>query len=603
MKKTTISALLLSALLTAIGTEAPAQTKPDTWTAQDALGRKIGTTDQYGKPRKNKVVGMFFVIWHGVHGYDRPASNPDNAVMVPTAADSLSPYDNQKIIDANPQNPQYGAEHAMHHWGEPYLGYYVANDEWVIRKHAQMLSDAGVDMIMFDVTNQAIYLPVVKQICDVYTKMRKEGNKTPQISFIFNTNAKETLENLFDSFYGKNLYKELWFRWKGKPLIFCPPEGITPDMAGFFTVRHSWFCSAWDWFGDGHDKCPWADIYPQKYGWHDRPDKPEMIAVSPATHPIVTNDMKQVGRSYHDGAQPDKEHWRSGEELCFREQFERAMEVDPEFIYFSGWNEWTAMRFVNPGGIHKVGEYDCKKGDSYFVDLFNHEFSRDIEPLRGDFGDNYYYQLCDFIRRYKGVEPTPVYSAYQTIDLGDMQAWNKVKAEFADDKGDVFHRNHYGYGSVGQYVNNTGRNDILTAKVANDGKTLYFYVRTAAPVTPFSDPKWMRLFLDVKGSESGNWEGFQYRINNDVTDNKTSLEKSLNGWNWQKIADLDYRVAGNELVVAVPAQAIGIANANDFAIDFKWIDNAVEEGDIQECLSDGDAAPNGRFRYRYQFKK
>ena len=177
---------------------------------------------------------MFFVIWHGVHGYDRPASNPDNAVMVPTAADSLSPYDNQKIIDANPQNPQYGAEHAMHHWGEPYLGYYVANDEWVIRKHAQMLSDAGVDMIMFDVTNQAIYLPVVKQICDVYTKMRKEGNKTPQISFIFNTNAKETLENLFDSFYGKNLYKELWFRWKGKPLIFCPPEGITPDMAGFF---------------------------------------------------------------------------------------------------------------------------------------------------------------------------------------------------------------------------------------------------------------------------------------------------------------------------------------------------------------------------------
>ena len=136
-----------------------------------------------------------------------------------------------------------------------------------------MLSDAGVDMIMFDVTNQAIYLPVVKQICDVYTKMRKEGNKTPQISFIFNTNAKETLENLFDSFYGKNLYKELWFRWKGKPLIFCPPEGITPDMAGFFTVRHSWFCSAWDWFGDGHDKCPWADIYPQKYGWQTRDDR------------------------------------------------------------------------------------------------------------------------------------------------------------------------------------------------------------------------------------------------------------------------------------------------------------------------------------------
>ena len=44
MKKTTISALLLSALLTAIGTEAPAQTKPDTWTAQDALA--LGLVDE-----------------------------------------------------------------------------------------------------------------------------------------------------------------------------------------------------------------------------------------------------------------------------------------------------------------------------------------------------------------------------------------------------------------------------------------------------------------------------------------------------------------------------------------------------------------------------
>ena len=226
------------------------------------------------------------------------------------------------------------------------------------------------------------------------------------------------------------------------------------------------------------------------------------------------------------------------------------------------------------------------------------------EPLRGDFGDNYYYQLCDFIRRYKGVEPTPVYSAYQTIDLGDMQAWNKVKAEFADDKGDVFHRNHYGYGSVGQYVNNTGRNDILTAKVANDGKTLYFYVRTAAPVTPFSDPKWMRLFIDVKGSELPDWEGFQYAVGNPAADgSKTALSRSRNGWNWEKIADLDYRVSDNEMVVAVPFAAIGMKNPKSFTVDFKWIDNAVDQGDIQQCLSDGDAAPNGRFRYRYAFSR
>ncbi len=598
-----LTALCLGPL--AAPNDAAAQTQLSPWTAQDALGRKIGTDDQYGAPRKNKTVGMFFVVWHGAHGYDKPGTAPDGGIMVPTAADSLSPYDNQTLIDADPANPHYGTVHAMHHWGEPYLGYYTANDEWVIRKHAQMLSDAGVDMIMLDVTNQAIYLPVVLQICRVYEAMRAEGNRTPQLSFILNTNAKGTLKNLFENFYGKGLYEDLWFRWKDKPLIFCPPEGITPEMADFFTVRHSWFCSAWDWFGDGKDRCPWADIYPQKYGWHDSPDKAEMVAVSPATHPIADyGSMKQIGRSYHNGVQPGPDQQRSGEGLCFTEQFEQAMDFDPEFIFFSGWNEWTAMRFINPGGIRKVGDYEVKKGDSYFVDLFNHEYSRDIEPLRGGFGDNYYYQLADFIRRYKGVEPTKVHSAFHKIAPDDFAAWKKVEARYADDRGDVFHRDHYGYGRIGRLVNTTGRNDIVESKVANDGKNLYFYVRTAQALTPHTDSLWMRLFIDVKGRDGANWEGFQYRVNGRAQNaSTTSLERSLNGWNWEKTAELSYRVEGDEMVIAVPLSALRIENPKNFALDFKWIDNAVREGDIQECLSDGDAAPNGRFRYRYEFKK
>ncbi|HAY31873.1 MAG TPA: hypothetical protein DCX97_10265, partial [Alistipes sp.] len=73
--------------------------------------------------------------------------------------------------------------------------------------------------------------------------------------------------------------------------------------------------------------------------------------------------------------------------------------------------------------------------------------------------------------------------------------------------------------------------------------------------------------------------------------------------NWEKIADLDYRVSDNEMVVAVPFAAIGMKNPKSFTVDFKWIDNAVDQGDIQQCLSDGDAAPNGRFRYRYIFEQ
>ena len=50
------------------------------------------------------------------------------------------------------------------------------------------------------------------------------------------------------------------------------------------------------------------------------------------------------------------------------------------------------------------------------------------------------------------------------------------------------------------------------------------------------------------------------------------------------------------------ARELGIADVRNFTVDFKWIDNAVTDGDIRECMRDGDSAPGDRFRYRYIFK-
>ena len=49
-------------------------------------------------------------------------------------------------------------------------------------------------------------------------------------------------------------------------------------------------------------------------------------------------------------------------------------------------------------------------GETFFVDLYAQEFSRDIEPMRGGYGDNYYWQMVANIRRYKGVRPVPTAS-------------------------------------------------------------------------------------------------------------------------------------------------------------------------------------------------
>lgn len=266
-------------------------TQSDTWVATDALKRTVGEGIPESR-KKNKTVGIFYFIWQGAHGYDHhSASLPDEGVMQATVADSISPYDISEMLRKNPENPAYGPVHAFHYWGQPYLGYYLPNDEWVIRKHGQMISDAGVDVIIVDVTNAAIYQPQVRKICEVYSQMRSEGNASPQIAFIVNSNPKETLKRLYREFYDKGLYKDLWFMWKGKPLLLCPPEGITPDMANFFSIRHSWFASSWDWFGNGKDKWTWADLYPQKAGWHESPDQPEEVSVCAATHPTFSNGL------------------------------------------------------------------------------------------------------------------------------------------------------------------------------------------------------------------------------------------------------------------------------------------------------------------------
>ena len=56
-------------------------------------------------------------------------------------------------------------------------------------------------------------------------------------------------------------------------------------------------------------------------------------------------------------------------------------EEDPQFMFITGWNEWFAGRFDEFNGIRQP---------LMFVDEFDEEHSRDIEPMKGGHGDNYY---------------------------------------------------------------------------------------------------------------------------------------------------------------------------------------------------------------------
>ena len=105
----------------------------------------------------------------------------------------------------------------------------------------------------------------------------------------------------------------------------------------------------------------------------------------------------------------------------------------------------------------------------------------------------------------------------------------------------------------------------------------------------------MKLFIKVSKSTDA-WEGFQYAVKTPGV-----LEKSKKGWSWEKVGDISWKVSGKEMELAIPCSALGIADS--FTAEFKWIDNAASDGDIQTCMRDGDSAPNGRFRYIYSFQK
>jgi hypothetical protein len=265
----------------------------DTWVGVDALGRTLPTAKDGVRPlRKDRFVGIFYFLVHAEKGiYEgQPVAVNDPRTF----------QDNTRILKELASNPGKAAElykpWGAYWWGEPAVGYFLSDDPWVIRRNLSMLQSAGVDVLFLDVTNGPTFAPLYQAVCRVATEMRKAGNPTPQIAFVTHGRGATVATQLYDEFYAKKLYPDLWFRWQGKPLILGDPNGrldngdaLRPEIRNFFNWRQSWASSNRPtrdgrWFGDGRDRWPWIDDYPQNYGWHSDPKVPEAMPVTIAGH-------------------------------------------------------------------------------------------------------------------------------------------------------------------------------------------------------------------------------------------------------------------------------------------------------------------------------
>ena len=576
------------------------------WPATDALGRELPMTAEVGPPKKDRFVGIFYLPWTGDEF-------------------SYGPYDVSKILADQPDmqtTPTFRhtgpKEWHYAYWGEPLFGYYKLTDPWVIRRHMHMLADAGVDALVLDATNAEIYENVLTQFLPVLLRIRAEGGRVPQLLFMLNTDMGNAAKQLLEKFYRPGRYDELWFRWEAKPLMLCNPEAASPEVREYFTLRTA-FWPGTPPYKNTPNAWHWESVYPQTYGFTQDPKVAEQMNVSPAQNMNwetgaleLMHTGKARGRGFNKRKQdPSIEAIRQGRN--FQEQWDQALKVDPKFVMITSWNEWVA------GLTHSM------KSPWVQCDSFNEEFSRDIEPMKGGFGDNFFYQAIANIRRYKGVPEIPhAGGKKRTIELdGSFDQWKEVTPEYRGHVGNTIPRNYDGFGRApktrtqgahpdfdgngttwkGQegprYTNTTGRNGLQVMKVCRDQEYIYFYVQTEKTITSPSDPNWMMLLIRTGNPANHTWNGYDFIVNR-IPPGKFGavLEKNNGGWNWLRAADVRFRVEGNQMHLAVPRDVLGLAQ-DPVTFDFKWLDNIKLPDDLTVLYTDGDTAPLGRFRFRY----
>ena len=568
----------------------------------DLGDRSVRADDTAGS--KKRQVGIFYFLWQGEHGTD-------------------GPYDNYKIASEHPEAVKSeaawlkaggGKVGAHHFWGEPLFGYYTSRDMWVMRKHLQMLTDAGVDFIVFDATNAYTYSARVKQLISVWYGYLEAGVKVPKLAFYTNSSSGKTMTSIYKEIYTDKALNEkyprlseLWYMWDGKPMIVGDPNdpALSAEAKAYFRIK----ASVWPNAARTDDGFPWMEFgrllgKDAVYGLGGRR---EVVNVSIAQH-SATCTMSATAwygandrtRAWHNGAN-DRSEGAVLQGYNFAEQWEWAIKQDPEMIFVTGWNEWVAQRQKPTASV-----------PVFFVDCCDPNTSRDAEPMAGLFGDNYYVQLAEYIRRYKGTAPRVNVGDMQAVDVaGSFDQWNAagITARYTDYTGDAVARSCMGFGNI-SYKSPAGLNDISGMKAARNKENLYFYVDTVKDIKLTDDGAHMTLFISSGRNDTEKWAGkFDFAVNLEAPEDGNAVLSALHAdGSATRAGTCRMNVEGNKMMVEVPRSLLGIPFDGGHGlvnVEFKWADSfTLKDGrlDVWSFYREGDAAPMGRMTYVFSEK-
>ena len=284
---------------------------------------------------------------------------------------------------------EWGGVPSFHYWAKPAVGYYSSSNKDVIRTHMTQLYTAGVDFIIIDLTNagdgyigasawtEYIQKPM-DAICDTIMEMRAEGLGTPYVVFWVGDGEGPLYQELYNKYHNVEKWKDCFVYWGGKPFMLTTHK--TPEefpLKDLFTVRSMWG------LGVDYSGGQWCFLSVNNHNKFTKAADGTVEQVSVA----VASQETYMSRL-------DTAHSREGGMFWYA-QWLTAFKFQPKIVTLTWWNEWTAQRYeIN-------GEY-------VFTDNYNQEYSRDIEPMEGGHGDQYYRWMIQYISAYKGGLECPV---------------------------------------------------------------------------------------------------------------------------------------------------------------------------------------------------
>lgn len=274
----------------------------------------------------------------------------------------------------------------FHYWSEPAQGYYRSTDTDAIRNNMTLLHNAGVDFLILDYTyagagykpgtkewSSYIYKPMVA-LLDTIMQMRAEGQGTPYVVMWMSNDA--LFDYIYEYFYSVEKWQDCFVIWNDKPFVMRWEASEDQLETEHFTVRGM--------YGLRGQAAPgqWTYLEVSNKNTVSYMDgQAEHVSVAVATQETYMSLSTAHGRQ-------GGVFWYS--------QWLKAFDVHPKIVSVTWWNEWTAQLYYVDG----VGYI--------FTDNFNQEYSRDIEPMKGGHGDQYYRWLCEYIRAYRAGEECPV---------------------------------------------------------------------------------------------------------------------------------------------------------------------------------------------------